>query len=182
MREAEADLGPVLWRSALHKAFPGSSGKRKDVVAVLEALRVFRNRLAHHDSVLAVDVPFRFSQMLQVLSVGHLAFYADREIKAEVRLRLDNVEWSEAEATRLGTSDAAADRRLAEIVSRSRQQGWTDGRYQVFVLTRPGDAGHLTLPGPVPHHASGRGSGFTRGQRYTWRDALRRATSTGDLS
>jgi hypothetical protein len=46
-----------LWRSALHKAFPGSSGKRKDVVAVLEALRVFRNRLAHHDSLLAVDVP-----------------------------------------------------------------------------------------------------------------------------
>ena len=145
-----------LWRSALHKAFPGSSGKRKDVVAVLEALRVFRNRLAHHDSLLAVDVPFRFNQMLQVLrwvdpraeqwllaverisevlarrplaprdtvivaarnawplylevgayvcqagrsfqSVEYLAFYADREIKAEVaevRHRLDNVEWSE---------------------------------------------------------------------------------------
>ncbi len=41
-----------LWRHALYKAFPYSSGKRKDVVAVLEALRIFRNRLAHHDSLL----------------------------------------------------------------------------------------------------------------------------------
>lgn len=56
-----------LWRHALYRAFPNSSGRRKDVVAVLEALRIFRNRLAHHDSLLAVDVPFRFGQMLQVL-------------------------------------------------------------------------------------------------------------------
>lgn len=56
-----------LWRHAIHKAFPHSSGKRKDVVSVLEALRIFRNRLAHHDSLLADDVRFRLSQMLDVI-------------------------------------------------------------------------------------------------------------------
>ncbi|MFI5926174.1 hypothetical protein ACIA3K_09305 [Micromonospora sp. NPDC051543] len=63
-------LGPKheqLWREAIHKAFPHSSGKRHDVVTALERLRVFRNRLAHHDSLLAADVPFRLTQMIDVL-------------------------------------------------------------------------------------------------------------------
>jgi hypothetical protein len=56
-----------LWRAALHRAFPNSSGKRSDVASALNALRVFRNRLAHHDSLLAVDVPFRLAQMADVV-------------------------------------------------------------------------------------------------------------------
>lgn len=57
-----------LWRQAIYRAFPNSSGKRKDVVTSLEALRLFRNRLAHHDSLLAVDVAFKLAQMKEVLS------------------------------------------------------------------------------------------------------------------
>lgn len=56
-----------LWREAVHKAFPGSSGRRKDVLTVLEMLRVFRNRLAHHDSLLLVDVPAHLDEMYRVL-------------------------------------------------------------------------------------------------------------------
>lgn len=57
-----------LWKKSLHKAFPHSSGKRSDVVAALETLRLFHNRLAHHDSLLQVDVRFRLSQMRDVLA------------------------------------------------------------------------------------------------------------------
>jgi hypothetical protein len=62
--------GQDLWRKALYKAFPNSSGKRKDVLIVLEELRLFRNKLAHHDSLLSEDVPTRFQQMLDVLGWG----------------------------------------------------------------------------------------------------------------
>lgn len=55
-----------LWRHALHSAFPQSSGKRKDVAAACNNLRLFRNRLAHPDSLLAVDVPFQLRKMLLV--------------------------------------------------------------------------------------------------------------------
>lgn len=203
-----------LWRHALHKSFPYSSGKRNDVVAVLEQLRIFRNRLAHHDSLLGEAALFRLGQMRQVLSwvnpeaekwlvnveristvqatrplpqrdtvivaaknawplyqalgayacqagrsfqsVRYLAFYADREIKPEVamiRRRLDNVDWTDAEAKRLLASSAADDHRLARIITQSRARGWIEGRYQVFELTNSGEVGHLTLPGPIPHLA-----------------------------
>lgn len=231
-----------LWRHALCKAFPYSSGKRADVVAVLETLRIFRNRLAHHDSLLGEDVPFRLDQMRQVLrwvdpeaekwlvsveristvyasrpsrrldtvivaaknawplyqelgayvcqagrsfrSVKYLAFYADREIKQEVpmvRRRRDNVDWAEAEVKRLLASGGTNNHRLARIITESRARGWTGGRYQVFELTNPGEAEHLTLPGPIPHLARGKGSAFTQGQRYTQHDALIRASSTQEL-
>lgn len=55
-----------LWRSALHRAFPGSGGARKQVASEVEAVRKFRNRLAHHDSMLNVDVPFEMRRVLQV--------------------------------------------------------------------------------------------------------------------
>ena len=55
-----------LWREALHLSFPLSSGRRKDVAAALNNLRIFRNRLAHPDSLLAVDVPFQLRKMLLV--------------------------------------------------------------------------------------------------------------------
>lgn len=57
-----------LWRQATRKAFPHSSGRRHDVVGPLENLRQFRNKLAHHDSLLRTDVPQRLQQMRQVLS------------------------------------------------------------------------------------------------------------------
>jgi hypothetical protein len=53
-----------LWRAALRHAFPGSSGNRKQVAADVEAIRKFRNRLAHHDSMLKVDIPFEMRRVL----------------------------------------------------------------------------------------------------------------------
>ncbi|WP_433283639.1 hypothetical protein [Micromonospora sp. CA-244673] len=231
-----------LWRDALHRAFPHSSGKRHDVASALNALRVFRNRLAHHDSLLATDVPFRLTQMLDVVRwadpdaaawlaanervtevhgrrpaarndtvvvpardawglyqsarayvcqpgrsfqpVDHLAFYSQRQIHPEVPkilFRLDNVDWTAGEVNRLRTTGLTRDAQLADIIETSWKHGWTEGRYQVFGLSAPGSAGHLTLPAPVPHHARGRGSAFTQGQRYVVRDRLRRASSTADL-
>ncbi|MFT4126731.1 MAG: hypothetical protein QM662_10930 [Gordonia sp. (in: high G+C Gram-positive bacteria)] len=55
-----------LWRTALRKAFPGSDGNRKTVVRELEALRHVRNRIAHHDSTLNIDVPFEVRRMHKV--------------------------------------------------------------------------------------------------------------------
>jgi hypothetical protein len=60
-------LGPKyddLWRAALYRAFPNSSGKRKQVAVAVERVRKFRNRLAHHDSMINVDVPFEIRHIL----------------------------------------------------------------------------------------------------------------------
>ncbi len=116
--------------------------------------------------------------------IKYIAFYADREIKPEVamiRRRPDNVDWTDTEVKRLLSSSAADDHRLAGIIAQSRACGWAEGRYQVFELTNPGEAGHLTLPGPIPHLARGKGSAFTRGQRYAQHEVLKRASSTEDL-
>jgi hypothetical protein len=232
-----------LWRQALRKAFPHSSGKRKDVVAALEALRIFRNKLAHHDSLLAVDVSFKLAQMRDVLRwvdpdgeqwlagkeriaeinaarplarpdtvvvaakdawplylavgaylcqagrafppVNYLAFYADKEIKPEVARilrRLDNVDWTQAEANRLQGSTDPGDHRLALLITQTRALGWREGRYQVFDLTMQGQPGHATLPSAIRHTASGKGSAFTQGQRYVVREALTEAATTADLA
>lgn len=55
-----------LWRVALRHAFPGSSGARKQVATAVEAIRKFRNRLAHHDSMLNIDIPFEVRRVSQV--------------------------------------------------------------------------------------------------------------------
>ncbi|SFA83298.1 hypothetical protein SAMN05216266_101715 [Amycolatopsis marina] len=57
-----------LWRDCLRKAFPNSSGRRKDVSVALERVRKFRNRLAHHDSMINVDVPFEIRQIIEIAS------------------------------------------------------------------------------------------------------------------
>lgn len=57
-----------LWRSALRKAFPGSGGSRKQVVVEFDAIRKFRNRIAHHDSMLNVDLPFEIRRILRAAS------------------------------------------------------------------------------------------------------------------
>lgn len=64
-------LGPKyedLWRDALHRAFPNCSGRRKQVAVAVERIRKFRNRLAHHDSMINVDVPFEIRQLIEFAS------------------------------------------------------------------------------------------------------------------
>lgn len=55
-----------LWRECLHQAFPHADGKRKTVGPALEAVRKLRNRVAHHDSVLGVDVPFEQARIMEL--------------------------------------------------------------------------------------------------------------------
>lgn len=55
-----------LWRQALHHAFPHGSGLRKDVSVLVEQIRKFRNRVAHHDSLLHVDVGFEMEAVFKL--------------------------------------------------------------------------------------------------------------------
>jgi len=237
-------LGPKyeeLWRECLHRAFPGSSGKRKQVATAVERVRKFRNRLAHHDSIIGLDVPFEMRQIIELAAyinadaaiwlrrcskvmdvyarrpiavddtvvvparhawplyerchayvcqagrvfrpVERIAFYADREIKPEipsVQYRRDNVEWSSEEVARLRASEDRYDRKIAEVVAASGEP-WLEGRYQVFLLTKPGDPKHRQLPVALPHGGSGRGSAFVQRQRYVSLHALETASTTADL-
>jgi hypothetical protein len=54
-----------LWRHRLRHAFPHAK-ERKDLSARMEALRRFRNRLAHHDCILSQPVDVRHDDMLQI--------------------------------------------------------------------------------------------------------------------
>lgn len=60
-----------LWREALAQAFPHAPADdtgRWEIGRQLEALRTLRNRVAHHDNLLGVDVQHRFNGMLSLLS------------------------------------------------------------------------------------------------------------------
>ncbi|UJW34335.1 hypothetical protein L3Q67_11525 [Saccharothrix sp. AJ9571] len=57
----------------------------------------------------------------------------------------------------------------------------TGGRYQVFLLTAPGHPDHRSLQKALPHHATGRGSGFVQKQRYVSLHSLETAVDTTDL-
>ena len=73
----------ALWREALHEEFPGVA-RRKDVVVRLESLRKFRNRLAHHDSLLSLNVRARHDTMLEV--AGWISPEARRWLEGESRV------------------------------------------------------------------------------------------------
>jgi hypothetical protein len=70
----------ALWRGALHEEFPGVA-RRKDVLVRLESLRKFRNRLAHHDSLLSLNVRARHETMLEV--AGWISPDAKRWLEGE---------------------------------------------------------------------------------------------------
>lgn len=231
-----------LWRDALHSSFPLSSGKRKDVAAALNNLRLFRNRLAHPDSLLAVDVPFQLRKMLLVAGwidaaasdwlhgiervsetysrrpvkrfdtvvvpgsqawdlynkenvyicqpgrsfrqIDRLSFYTEKSVKADIpwiTKRTDNMDWSLAEEQRLLSSSKSDEKKLGKIMQTARSLGWTEGRYQVFLLSKPGDPRHRTLNQDLPHQTAGRGSAFVQKQRYVSLHDLEIAATTASL-
>jgi len=53
-----------LWRERLYKVFPHGPGRRKDLPPRMLRIRLFRNRLAHHDSILGQDVSAVHEDML----------------------------------------------------------------------------------------------------------------------
>jgi hypothetical protein len=60
-----------LWRDALHEAFPftgSSDDDRLRLGAQLESMRRLRNRVAHHDNLLGVNVRARMNESLSLLA------------------------------------------------------------------------------------------------------------------
>lgn len=63
----------ALWVSHLHHAFPGGSGDRAQIAAVMSNLVPFRNRIAHHETIVARPIQRHHDEMLE------LAGYIDTE-------------------------------------------------------------------------------------------------------
>ena len=54
-----------LWRTRLRHAFPGA-GLRREILEPLTSLHLWRNRIAHHDSLLGQDLERRLEEMIDV--------------------------------------------------------------------------------------------------------------------
>jgi hypothetical protein len=55
-----------LWVSHLHRAFPGGSGSRAEVAALMSKLVPFRNRLAHHETIIRRPLAGHYDDMLKL--------------------------------------------------------------------------------------------------------------------
>lgn len=55
-----------LWRQTLHTTFPHGTLSRKSLGTRLRRIQRFRNRIAHHDSLLDQDVPAMIEDMLEI--------------------------------------------------------------------------------------------------------------------
>ncbi|HEX6687639.1 MAG TPA: hypothetical protein VF085_03115 [Solirubrobacterales bacterium] len=53
-----------LWVSHLHRAFPAGSGNRAEVAALMSKLVPFRNRLAHHETIIGRPIDSHYAEML----------------------------------------------------------------------------------------------------------------------
>ena len=54
----------TLWVPALHHAFPPGTDRQRDVDGVVGRLHALRNRAAHHEQLMATDVPGRLSDIV----------------------------------------------------------------------------------------------------------------------
>lgn len=55
-----------LWQKTLHNAFPNARRPRSEVMSNIEGVRLFRNRVAHHDSLLGVNIPFEVDRIFLI--------------------------------------------------------------------------------------------------------------------
>ncbi|MEX0972371.1 MAG: hypothetical protein WDZ46_03835 [Solirubrobacterales bacterium] len=53
-----------LWVSRLYRAFPAGSGNRAEVAALMSKLVPFRNRLAHHETIMGRPIDTHYQEML----------------------------------------------------------------------------------------------------------------------
>lgn len=231
-----------LWRQVLRHAFPNGDGKRSQVSTLAERIRKFRNRIAHHDSLIRTDIGFEMQSVFELAriidadfegwmksvdrtrevakqrprlatdtvivpakdafelyektgiylcqpnryfqSVEYMAFYYHQAVQDQVpkiKERIDGVVWNAKRAQALSQSDDKRERKMGKRMQTAIDLGWNAGSYQVFVLTRSGEAGHVKLPAPVAHTRRGTGSAYVRKQRYTSIFKLRLAANTDDL-
>lgn len=233
-----------LFRHHLAFAFQNRSGlQRREVFRRLEAIRLLRNRIAHHQHIFDMALEETFEQIIDVLTwlapdlaawvrsvervtillsarpaaasevaviipardawpfyraqaayvcqpqryfqrTSHVGFYADGAVQpeiAKIQERIPTLDFTTSSMAALFRSRDARDQRLAAVIREARTQGWTDDEYQVFLLTRPGERGHMTLPHPIVQPRRGRGSAWVQRQRYATIPALVQATTVADL-
>jgi hypothetical protein len=53
-----------LWRSRLVQAFPGGTGRRREVNQLVNSILHLRNRVAHHEAIFALDLQKKHHQLL----------------------------------------------------------------------------------------------------------------------
>jgi hypothetical protein len=56
-----------LWVSHLHKAFPHGSGDRAQIAGLMARLGPFRNRVAHHETIIRTPLADRHEDMLMLV-------------------------------------------------------------------------------------------------------------------
>jgi hypothetical protein len=108
-----------------------------------------------------------------------VAFFVDnvlqREIPRIIAVR-DAVPFDAREQRRLMDSGTELDLRLAEVIATARQLGLSGAPHQVYLLTAPGQPGHVQLPSNmIMRDAKRRPAGFAPRQHYTSVDRLSRA-------
>jgi hypothetical protein len=157
---------------------PEVSGKTAtDDVVVVAARIAYDEYLNYHAYVCQVGRSFR--------DVNRLGFYSRGQIKPHfpaIRTVEDHLTFSRETVTQLRTSGSTTDAEIADLietlVNHNRRDDWNT--YKVFLLTSPNDPQTLTLPHPIRHDTSGRGSAWTMGQRYLGEAALLRNPQTTD--
>ncbi len=55
-----------LWINHLHRAFPHGSGDRTEVAGLMSKLVPFRNRLAHHETIIRRPISNHYEEMLRL--------------------------------------------------------------------------------------------------------------------
>jgi hypothetical protein len=58
-----------LWASHLHRAFPAGTGDRAEVASLLSSLVPFRNRLAHHETIMRRPISGHHDEMLTLAAL-----------------------------------------------------------------------------------------------------------------
>jgi hypothetical protein len=59
----------ALWVSCLNRAFPAGSGERSEVAALMSNLVPFRNRLAHHETIIGRPIACHQTEMLTLAGI-----------------------------------------------------------------------------------------------------------------
>jgi hypothetical protein len=58
-----------LWVSHLHRAFPAGTGDRAEVAMLMSSLVPFRNRLAHHETIMRRPISSHYEEMLTLAAL-----------------------------------------------------------------------------------------------------------------
>ena len=174
-QEAESWLRSIERVSLIAVERPVVAPRNVVVVPALNAWELFSTRKQN---------AYVFQAGRSIKAVEYLAFYADQEIKpvvVKIGRWFDAVDWNLANARRLSKSADQDEQQLADVIRTSKNLGWDDPVYQVFLLSKMKDPETHTLSGPIVHERRGRGSAFAQNHRYFTLSALLSARDTKEL-